>query len=62
MSNATNEAAFLCCPACGGESLAVVVRWNERRPFIAALVCEDCETEIGVEDGEITTPMRGHDA
>lgn len=45
------DAAFMCCPACGGEDLAVVVRWSGPRPFIAALVCAACETEVGVLDG-----------
>ena len=45
------DAAFMTCPACEGESLGVVVRWQGARPFIAALVCDDCETEVGVQDG-----------
>lgn len=44
-------AAFMCCPECESEALAVVVRWQGAKAFIAALVCEDCETEIGVQDG-----------
>lgn len=45
------DAAFMVCPTCECQSLAIVVRWNGARPFIAALVCDGCETEIGVQDG-----------
>lgn len=44
-------AAFMCCPECGSAALAVVMRWQGAKPFIAALACEECETEIGVQDG-----------
>ena len=45
------DAAFMVCPTCECQSLAIVVRWQGARPFIAALVCDDCETEIGVQAG-----------
>jgi hypothetical protein len=45
------DAAFMCCPSCEDEALAVVMRWRGAQPFIAALVCTDCETEIGAQDG-----------
>jgi hypothetical protein len=45
------DAAFMHCPACESPALGVVVRWRGSQPYIAALVCEDCPTEIGVQDG-----------
>jgi transcription elongation factor Elf1 len=47
----SGPAAFLCCPACGHENLAVVIRWRGQQPYIAALVCQGCEAETGVIDG-----------
>lgn len=45
------DAAFMHCPECESPALGVVVRWRGPKPYIAALVCEDCRTEIGVQDG-----------
>lgn len=44
-------AAFMICPACECEDLAVVIRWLGRQPYIAALACTSCEAEIGVHNG-----------
>lgn len=44
-------AAFMCCPNCAGDSFGAVIRWQGPKPYIAALVCESCETEIGIQDG-----------
>ena len=47
----SGDAAFMHCPTCESAALAVVIRWRGPQPFIAALVCENCATEIGVQDG-----------
>ena len=51
-------AAFICCPTCGpgldpaeGTDWAAVARFNGDQPFIAALVCTQCATEVVVEFG-----------
>jgi uncharacterized CHY-type Zn-finger protein len=45
------DAAFMCCAACEGETLHPLIRWKGPKPYIAALVCDTCEAEIGVQDG-----------
>ena len=47
----SGPAVFMLCPKCGGDSLGVVIRWLGPKPYIAALVCGDCETEVGIQDG-----------
>lgn len=52
-------AGFLCCPTCGpgaepeaGTDWAAVCRFNGDKPFLAALVCVECATEVVIEFGE----------
>ena len=56
------EAAFMCCPACGHDSLGAVVRWRGHQPYIAALVCDHCHAEIGLRDGTPVGWRLTHDA
>ncbi|MBW6399999.1 hypothetical protein KPL78_19215 [Roseomonas sp. HJA6] len=50
-------ASFMDCPTCGADNpdtnWAVVCRFNGTQPFIAALLCTACETEIVVEFGTL---------
>lgn len=55
--NAGEDAGFLGCPRCQGDEWAVVCRGLPGRPYIAALICAECEnpiTEINVVQGVIS--------
>jgi hypothetical protein len=53
---AAPDAGFLGCPQCGGDEFAVVCRGLPARPFVAALICAECDPplEITVADGVLT--------
>jgi hypothetical protein len=55
----SGDAAFMCCPACEYDGLGVVIRWRGAQPYIAALVCDHCQAEIGVKDGTPVGWRRG---
>jgi hypothetical protein len=59
-----DDAGFLACPVCGKGDFAVVCRGTLTRPFVAALVCIECEppTELGVLDGYLSAPEAARDA
>ena len=49
-------AGFLDCPKCfreSGTDWIVCCRFNGAKPFIAALICSECTTEMVIEFGEI---------
>lgn len=48
-----DDAGFLHCPKCEGGDWAVVCRGLPAKPFIAALICVECDppTEIGILNG-----------
>lgn len=54
--SAAPDAGFLGCPRCGGGDFAVVCRGLPARPFVAALICVECEPplEILVVNGVLT--------
>jgi hypothetical protein len=55
---AAPDAGFLACPACHAGEFAVVCRGVPDGPYIAALVCAECDTELPVEDGSPRAPAR----
>jgi len=50
-------AGFIDCPTCGadhdGTDWVVACRFNGEKPFIAALICTECATELVIEFGNI---------
>ena len=50
-----DDAGFLHCPKCEGGDWAVVCRGLPGRPYVAALVCVECDppTEVGIEKGAL---------
>ncbi len=55
-----DDAGFLGCPACGGDEFAVVCRGLPAKPFVAALICAECDPviEIGVLNGYLGQPQQ----
>ena len=51
-----DDAGFLHCPRCEGGDWAVVCRGVPGKPFIAALVCVECDPpqEMGVVNGYVS--------
>jgi hypothetical protein len=53
------EAGFLTCPACAhedGRFLPVCRFSGVGVPFLAALVCAECESEVPVREGWLRVP------
>lgn len=50
-----DDAGFLHCPVCEGGDFAVVCRGIHDKPYVAALLCVECDPpiEIGIYGGEL---------
>lgn len=58
LKGAAPDGGFVHCPHCECGDWIVVARGIPDGPYVAALVCCDCETELLVEDGELRMPTR----
>ena len=55
-------AGFLDCPKCfreSGTDWIVFCRFDGARPYIAALICAECDTELSIEGGVVAGVKHG---